>query len=86
MNGINIFDIVKRHIDEMDYYGLLAGGAPADEFDIESRAISEKIHIEQSVVEIAEIIAKVFNAQFNEQDDLAVFLPVAEKIKKNLLG
>ena len=86
MNGINIFDIVKRHIDEMDYYGLLAGGAPADEFDIESRAISEKIHIEQSVVEIAEIIAKVFNAQFNEQDDLAVFLPVAEKIKKDLLG
>ena len=86
MNDINIFDIVKRHIDKMDYYGLLAGGAPTDEFDIESRAISERIHAEQSVVEIAEIVAKVFNSQFNKQDDLAVFLPIAEKIKKDLLG
>jgi len=86
MNDIVYFRIVRRHIDRMDYYGLLAGGAPADEFDIESRAISEKIHAEQSVVEIADIIAKVFNSQFNGQNDVAVFLPVAEEIKKDLLG
>ena len=86
MNDTTIFDIVKRHIDKMDYYGLLAGGAPADEFDIESRAISEKIHTEQSAVEIAEVVAKVFNSQFDECDEIGVFLPVAEKIKKDLLG
>ena len=86
MFDITIFHIVKKHIDKMDYYDLLAGGAPADEFDIESRAISENIHVEQSVVEIADIIAKVFNYQFNEQDDVSAFLPVAEEIKKDLLG
>ena len=86
MNDIVIFRVVKRHIDRMDYYGLLAGGAPADEFDIESRAISEKIQVDQSVVEIAETIAKVFHSQFNGQDDVSAFLHVAEEIKKDLLG
>lgn len=33
----NRFHIVKKYIDQMDYYGLLAGGAPFDEFDIESK-------------------------------------------------
>ena len=86
MNDILIFRVVKRHIDRMDYYGFLASGAPADEFDDESRAISEKIHGEQSVVEIAAIIAKVFNSQFNEHNDVLAFLPIAEEIKKDLLG
>ena len=86
MNDVVIFHIIKKHIDRMDYYGLLAGGAPADEFDIESRAISEEIHIEQSAVEIADIIAKVFNSHFNEQDNVSAFLPVAKEIKKDLLG
>ena len=86
MNDILIFRVVKRHVDIMDYHGLLAGGAPADEFDAESREISEKIHCEQSAVEIAAIIAQVFNSQFNEHDAALAFLPIAEKIKKDLLG
>ena len=27
------FLVIKKYIDEMDYYTLLASGAPSDEFD-----------------------------------------------------
>ena len=69
MSCNDIFLIVKKYIDRMDYYALLAGGAPNDEFDGESREISTRIHSEQSVQEIATTIAEAFNAAFNEHDN-----------------
>ena len=30
---MNKFDVIKKYIDEFDYYGLLASCAPNDEFD-----------------------------------------------------
>ena len=57
----NRFHIVKKYIDQMDYYDLLASGAPSDEFDIESKEISVRIRDDHSVQDIAEIIALVFN-------------------------
>ncbi len=39
----NRFHIVKKYIDQTDYYALLASGAPSDEFDIESKEISARI-------------------------------------------
>jgi len=84
MTNEAIFLIVKKHIDEMDYHELLAGGAPKDEFDGESEAISARIRAEHSVREISEIIAEIFNSQFDEHNEATVFLSVAEKIKKDL--
>ena len=78
------FLIVKKFIDQMDYYSLLAGGAPFDEFDIESKKISEIIRYDHSVQEIANIIASVFNEQFGEHDNASAFLSVAEQIKNEL--
>ena len=78
------FHVVKKHIDLMDYYSLLASGAPSDEFDIESEEISARVRYEHSVQEIAEIIASVFNRFFGEHDDPTIFLSVAEQIKKEL--
>ena len=75
------FYIVKKYIDQMDYYDLLASGAPSDEFDIESKEISARIRYDHSVQEIAAIIALVFNEYFDEHDDATVFLTVAEQIK-----
>lgn len=69
----------------MDYCELLAGGAPEDEFDGESRAISAKVHAEQSVREIADIIAEVFNSQFDTHDGSTVFLPIAEMFTASFL-
>ncbi len=79
------FHIVKKHIDKMDYFDLLASGAPSDEFDIESKEISARVRCEHSVREIAEIIASVFNEYFDEHDDATEFLSVAEQIKNELL-
>ena len=75
------FRLVKKYIDQMDYDGLLAGGAPSDEFDLESKQISASIRHEHSVPEIAEIIASVFNQYFGAHNDATVFMAVAEQIK-----
>ena len=80
----DVFLIVKKYVDRMDYYALLAGGAPNDEFDGESRKISARIHAEQSVQEIANTIAEVFNAAFDGHDNPTVFLSIAEQIKNEL--
>ena len=79
------FLVVKKYIDQMDYYALLASGAPSDEFDMESKEISTRIRYEHSAQDIAEIIASVFNEYFDEHDDTTVFMPVAEQIKNELL-
>ena len=81
----NRFHIVKKYIDQMDYYGLLASGAPSDEFDIESKEISARISDDRSAQDIAEIIASVFNEYFDEHDDATVFLAVAKQIENELL-
>lgn len=81
----NRFHIVKKYIDQMDYYGLLASGTPSDEFDIESKEISARISDDHSAQDIAEIIASVFNEYFDEHDDATVFLAVAKQIEKELL-
>ncbi len=79
------FHIVKKHIDKMNFFDLLASGAPSDEFDVESKEISARVRCEHSVREIAEIIASVFNEYFDEHDDATEFLSVAEQIKNELL-
>ena len=80
----NKFLVVKKYIDQMDYYGLLACGAPSDEFDIETKEISARISDDHSVQDIAVIIASVFNEYFDKHDDATAFLSVAEQIKNEL--
>ena len=79
------FLVIKKYIDQMDYYALLASGAPSDEFDIETKEICARVQYDHSAQDIAEIIASVFNAYFNEHDDATIFLAVAEQIEKELL-
>ncbi len=84
MFDLAVFAIVKKHIDKLDYYALLAGGAPADEFDLESLEISKAIHADSSVLEIAEIIARVFEKNFDEADSVNSFMQTAFNIKEEL--
>ncbi len=81
----NQFRIVKKWIDTMDYYDLLASGAPKDEFDSESREISRRINPQMSAQQIADIIAEVFNVNFGEDTSIDYFLPIAEAIQSNLM-
>ena len=78
------FRIIKKYIDQMDYYALLAGGAPSDEFDIESREISARIRDDHSAQDIAQIIASVFHKYFGAHDDATAFFAIAEQIKNEL--
>ena len=69
--GKSIYRIVKTVIDDLDLYGILEGGAPADEFDRESREIANRISKNRTPHQIAGVIADVFNKAFDlhAQDD-----------------
>lgn len=79
------FDIVKKYIDEMDYYGLLAQGSPEDEFDNESAIIAYQINPDMSPENVAYVISQTFYEAFDGDDqDLGWFIPTAEKILEEL--
>jgi len=84
MNTTTLFSIVKKHINEYDYRSLLAGGAPDDEFDSESQKISEQISALNTQEEIALIIATVFSKSFGTAETAEDYLPLAQKIKKDI--
>lgn len=75
------FEIVKKYIDEYDYYKLLYNGAPDDEFDDYSQMIAEEIDDDCSVEDIASIIAKALNKGFGEGVEPEQFLVIAKNIK-----
>ena len=84
--------VVKKYMDEYDYESLLELGAPDDEYDIESRVISRLITKDNSVEEIAEVIARVMKQFFsysvkeldNSEVNIKPFLEAARKIKLEL--
>lgn len=79
------FEIVKKYIDELDYYGLLAQGSPADEFDRESTIIAYQINKNMTAEDIAFIIADTFFEAFDGEDaEPAWFITTAEKILNEL--
>ncbi len=60
-----MFFLVKVVIDEFDPFVLIPGGIP-NEYDGESRRISEKIKSGMSKEEIADIITDEFNMSFGQ--------------------
>ena len=80
----SVFLVVKSVIDELDIYGLFKGGAPSDEFDIESKEISHQISKNQSPEEIASVIAEVFNKYFDLHSQPSEYIKPATKIKEIL--
>ena len=63
-----IFNIVKSVIYEWDPYGLLAGGAPTDEFDGEIRSIASQTENIESSGDASQLIHKVFSESFSADD------------------
>ena len=76
--------IVKKYVDEMDYYSLLSTGAPSNEFDTESQKISDKISSIHTEQDIAKIIAEVFNKEFGDRNTETHFMDCAKKIYAGL--
>jgi hypothetical protein len=79
--GKEMFDIVKKAIDEFNPYGLLPE-APSDEYDIESREIAGQINDNNTVEEIAEIISIVLSKAFDANFDFKKCMVPAKKIYK----
>lgn len=74
------YTIVKSAIDRADPDGLLAIGAPSDEYDSESEEIAKKISENDSVENIAETAAKVFSRTFNAAFSPDRFMEAAAEI------
>jgi Domain of unknown function (DUF1871) len=66
-------DVVGQVIRAWDPYGLLAGGAPADEFNREIAAVVRQIDRINSSRDAAEVISRVFASSFSERD---LFTPI----------
>ncbi len=81
-----IYSIVKKYVDKYDFYGLLALGAPSDEYDNESRKISGLICHESTTEEIACAFYKVMHWSFGDiSEDITMkvdnFFGIAGKIR-----
>ena len=79
------FRVIKKYIDEYDYYSLLEHGAPDDEFDSYSKRIADIVSADDSIERIAENIATVFNEGFEEGAIPETYMDLAVKIKKALM-
>jgi hypothetical protein len=84
---MDIFSVVKEAIDQWDPLGLLKGGAPNNEYDMESKKIAADIHPENNSFEIANIISKIFIKAFYESKIFSAenCLGIAGEIKLKLL-
>ena len=83
-----IFKFVKAVIDETDYEGFLNSGAPPEEYDLESKMITQRIHPGMDEFQIADVIAIVFNHTLGEPDSYTSeeFYHVAEVIANELMS
>lgn len=76
---------VKRAINAWDPYGLLACGAPSNEFDLATMLVCARIHPGSSVDEIARVLSVVFSDMFTARDfSIEACRPTAEVIYKGL--
>ena len=78
------FSQVKRQIDRLDPENLLASHAPQDEYDAESRKISEQISHFDSPRQIAAVIAAVMQNAFGKPESPARFSETALAVRRAL--
>ena len=62
-----ILDAVRSVIHEWDPYGLLAGGAPDDEFDGEISAVFRQLDRIRSSRDASHVISQVFSSSFEAE-------------------
>ena len=83
-SGTTLYDIVKAAIDANDCMSLLEMDAPADEYDGESKDITNCIRPEMDKYQIASIIAEVMSHSFNEPFSSLQFIETATWIRERM--
>lgn len=84
MQSDKLFQIVKKTIDKIDVYCLLASGCPQDEFDKESQIITARLQKGMTAHDIAEIVAQVMSEQFDDEFWWSEFIPYVKEIEQAL--
>lgn len=64
----NAIAVTTAVINEWDPYGLIAGGAPKDEFEGEASRIVAKVHDAHTPNALAIVISEVFSSSFEPED------------------
>lgn len=68
-------------INDWDPYGLIAGGAPKDEFEAEASRIVAKARDAQTPDALARLVSEVFSSSFEpERFSVETCLPVATRL------
>ncbi len=80
------YAVVKKYLDEYDYYSLLEQGAPRDEFEDEARQVSTLISEKSTEAEIAQVIAAVFARAFGNDEQPENYMGIAGKIREEIIG
>ncbi len=82
---MTVYEIIKKHIDKLDYMGFLKMGAPDDEYDMESLLILKWMNASPSEKRIAKAICNVFSSMFGQKFEETDFSVVARDIYLDLI-
>ncbi len=77
-------NVIRAELQRLDPYGLLASGAPQDEFDGEAAGIARLVTCQSSPEEIAQAFAAVLSRAFGQQENPADYMPSALRIQAAL--
>ncbi len=77
---MTVYEVIKKHIDKLDYMGFLEMGAPDDEYDIESQLILDNMNASPTEKRIAKTICNVFSSLFCQKFYIDDFSSVARHI------
>ena len=83
---MELLNLISTVICDLDPMGLLAGGAPEDEYEPEIREIGERITPELSAEEIASLMAEVFSRMFSVEEPAEKYLTAAKGVRDALQG
>lgn len=79
------FNIVRKHINNWDTLGLLAGGAPLDEYDIETTSVVNALPKVKNQIDLANIIKNAFDKAFDVEHRVEDCMRVSEVIWEELM-
>ena len=80
----DLYGTVKREVDKFDAYGLLEGGCPKNEFDMESKLIYKKLKKGMTKEQISIVMAEIFSEMFSDEFKAEQFDKHSKEIEKVL--
>ncbi|MDX8363358.1 DUF1871 family protein [Cytobacillus sp. IB215316] len=80
MKNKTAFNIVQKHINNWDCWGLLSGGAPLDEYKLEITCIVNALPQIKNHLDLANKIKGVFDKAFGEEHSIEECIKISVAI------